>query len=97
MIYSKEISCCCLKILYIPTIEQLNDPSEALFDDSIFKMQMGLFKPFVTHEAVNRVKQALNDLYKKIRSSGIYSLSKDPLNELMFSDAGCLRMMSIML
>lgn len=84
-IFERDIKLLSQDSIYIPTVEQLNDPSEALFDDSIFKMQMSLFKPFVTSDAFDRVKLALDDLYKKVRSSGIYSLSKDPLNELMWA------------
>lgn len=34
---------------------------------------------------MERVKEALRDLYNKVRSSGIYSLSKEPANELMWA------------
>lgn len=84
-IFKRDIKLLSQDSIYIPTVEQLNDPSEALFDDRIFNMQIGLFESFVSRDALNRVKLALNDLYKKIRSSGIYSLSKDVLNELMWA------------
>ena len=71
--------------IYIPTIEQLNDPAEALFDDSLFNLQMKLFKPFASSSSMERVNDALRDLYNKVRSSGIYSLSKEPANELMWA------------
>jgi len=71
--------------IYIPTIEQLNDPAEALFDDSLFNLQMKLFKPFAYSGSMERVNDALRDLYNKVRSSGIYSLSREPANELMWA------------
>ena len=71
--------------IYIPTIEQLNDPAEALFDDSLFNLQMKLFKPFASSSSMERVKDAFRNLYNKVRSSGIYSLSKEPANELMWA------------
>ena len=84
-IFERDIELLSHDTIYIPTIEQLNDPAEALFDDSIFNLQMELFKPFASCGSMERVKEALRDLYNKVRSSGIYSLSKEPANELMWA------------
>ena len=46
-IFERDIMLLSQDSIYIPTVEQLNDSSEELFDDSIFKMQMGFFEPFV--------------------------------------------------
>ena len=84
-IFERDIELLSHDTIYIPTIEQLNDPAEALFDDSLFNLQMKLFKPFASCGSMERVKEALRDLYNKVRSSGIYSLSKEPANELMWA------------
>ena len=84
-IFERDIELLSHDTIYIPTIEQLNDPAEALFDDSLFNLQMKLFKPFASSSSMERVNDALRDLYNKVRSSGIYSLSKEPANELMWA------------
>ena len=84
-IFERDIELLSHDTIYIPTIEQLNDPAEALFDDSLFNLQMKLFKPFTSSGSMERVNDALRDLYHKVRSSGIYSLSREPANELMWA------------
>lgn len=84
-IFERDIKLLSQDTIYIPTVEQLNDPAEALFDDSLFNLQMKLFKPFASSGSMERVKDALHDLYNKVRSSGIYSLSMEPANELVWA------------
>lgn len=84
-IFERDIELLAHDTIYIPTIEQLNDPAEALFDDSLFNLQMKLFKPLVYRGSMERVKDSIRDLYNKVRSSGIYSLSLEPANELMWA------------
>lgn len=81
-IFERDIELLSNDTIYIPTIEKLNDPAEALFDDSLFNLQMKLFKPLASGGAMERVKDSVRDLYNKVCSSGIYSLSKEPANEL---------------
>jgi len=84
-IFERDIELLSDDTIYIPTIEQLNDPAEAFFDDSLFNLQMKLFKPLASGGAMERVKDSVRDLYNKVCSSGIYSLSKEPANELMWA------------
>ena len=70
-IFERDIELLSQDTIYIPTIEQLNDPAEALFDDSLFNRQMKLFKPFASSGSMDRVKDSVRDLYNKVRSSGI--------------------------
>lgn len=84
-IFERDIDLLSHDTIYIPTIEQLNDPSEALFDDSLFNYQLKLLKPFASSGSMERVKDALYDLYSKVRLSGIYSLSREPVSELMWA------------
>ena len=83
--FERDIELLSHDTIYIPTIEQLNDPAEALFDDSLFNLQIKLLKPLASSSSMDRVKDAFNDLYNKVRLSGIFSLSKDPANELMWA------------
>ena len=84
-VFERDIKLLSHDTIYIPTIEQLNDPAEALFDDSLFNLQMKLVKPLASSDAMERVKDSVRDLYNKVCSSGIYSLSKEPANELMWA------------
>lgn len=67
-IFERDIELLSHDTIYIPTIEQLNDPAEALFDDSLFNSQMKLFKPFASSGSMERVKDGVNDLYNRVRS-----------------------------
>ena len=69
-IFERDIELLSHDIIYIPTIEQLNDPAEALFDDSLFNLQMKLLKPLASSGSMERVKSSLLDFYNKVRSSG---------------------------
>lgn len=71
--------------IFIPTIEQLNDPSEALVDFRLFNTQPDLFKIFVPPKMSESFDQGIGHLYDIIRTCGIYSLSKENANELMWS------------
>lgn len=84
-VFERDIQLLLQDTIYVPTVDQLNDPAEALFDDGIFKIQMGFFKPFVSQQVMERVEEGIRTLYDKVRSSGIYSLSKVVDNELMWA------------
>ncbi|MBR5749016.1 MAG: DUF2971 domain-containing protein [Prevotella sp.] len=84
-IFERDIELLSHDTIYIPTIDQLNDPAEALYDDSLFNLQIRLFKPLASGGAMERVKDSVSNLYNKVCSSGIYSLSKEPANELMWA------------
>jgi len=84
-LFNRDIELLSHDTIYIPTVEQLNDPAEALFDDSMLQAEIGLIKPFVPEDSVNRVNDAVRSLYDKVRYSGIYALTKNPTNELMWA------------
>lgn len=71
--------------IYIPTIEQLNDPSEALVDFRMFNTQPDFFKTFIPSVVRESFNQGMGHLYDIIRTCGIYSLSKENANELMWA------------
>ena len=84
-IFTRDITLLSQDSIYLPTVEQLNDPAEALVDDRSFKALLKLLAPFTPKEARAQVEDSLQSLYDKIRSTGIYSLSKDVENELMWA------------
>ena len=84
-VFERDIELLSRDTIYIPTVEQLNDPAEALVDDSAFKTQMKLLKPFASENVVSQVEDRMQSLYDSVRLSGVYSLSKVITNELMWA------------
>lgn len=84
-IFERDIELLSQDKIYVPTIEQLNDPSEAFVDNRVYKMQLDLFERFVSKEAVGSFEEGVQGLFDSIRNSGIYSLSKEYANELMWA------------
>lgn len=74
-IFERDIELLSRDSIYVPTVDQLNDPSEALVDDNIFKAQLSFFELLVSKEAVRRVEESFYSIRERIRSAGIYSLS----------------------
>lgn len=85
-IFERDIELLSEDTIYIPTIEQLNDPTEALVDDRIFEMQLEIFRKLGAKDSINMVRERYISFYESIvRDSGIYSLSKKIDNELMWA------------
>ena len=84
-VFERDIELLSHDTIYIPTVEQLNDPSEALVDDRGFKYMLQLFEKTDAKSSVKHVKDSYEDLYHGIRSAGIYSLSRRIDNELMWA------------
>lgn len=84
-IFERDIELLSQDMIYIPTVEQLNDPSEALVDDRVYKMQLDLFEQIVSKESIGSFDEGVHGLFDSIRNSGIYSLSKEIANELMWA------------
>lgn len=84
-LFDRDIQLLSQDSIYIPTVEQLNDPSEALVDDRTFKRLLDLFTPFTPNAAAESVKESFKGLIDKIHASGVYSLSKEIKNELMWA------------
>ncbi len=70
--------------IYVPTLCQLNDPTETFYNDHVFNEQIRLLgRKF--HVSANRVLSSFNSVKDKIRKVGVYSLSKNNNNELMWA------------
>lgn len=85
-IFERDINMLAKDTIYVPTVAQLNDPTEALVDDRIFEMQLEIFKKLGAKDSINMVRERYIEFYEGIiRDSGIYSLSKKIDNELMWA------------
>jgi hypothetical protein len=84
-VFERDMTLLSRDTIYVPTVGQLNDPAEALVDDSIFETQLRFFKKLGAGESLKLVEKSFRDFYKSIRASGIYSLSKRIDNELMWA------------
>ena len=84
-VFERDIALLSKDTIYIPTVEQLNDPAEALVDDRYVKPALDLLRMLISDDSVDRMNDSLQGFYDKIRTSGIYSLSKQIENELMWA------------
>lgn len=84
-VFERDITLLSKDTIYVPTVKQLNDPAEALVDDSIFEAQLQLFRILGVGDSIKMVEKSVRNLYDSILSSGIYSLSKKIDNELMWA------------
>ena len=84
-VFKRDIDLLAGDSLYVPTVDQLNDPSEAFVNDDAFNFSLRLIRSLVDSNSVHRVEESFRNLKEKIHSSGIYSLSKEILNELMWA------------
>lgn len=78
---------------WAPTRHNLNDPFEGLFDDSFMNFQfdamfklLGSSKELDSHQ--ESLRASLSDLLSYVDKCGIYSLSKTPLEELLWAHYG---------
>ena len=84
-LFERDIQLLVRDSIFIPTVKQLNDPSEAFVDDSVFKMILDVITPLTFGDSPRYVKESYQGLLDKIQASGVYSLSKEINNELMWA------------
>lgn len=74
---------------YLPTRKQLNDPSEGTFDNQIQKQLTGFLQGVYALGERQSLSQPIYELASQIShstdNSGVFSLSKDPVDELMWA------------
>lgn len=84
--FYRDIDLLAVNRIYVPLMQQLNDPTEGLFNDTpLFDVIGMLNKMLNVNGAVENLKKAFDDFVEKINTSGVYSLSRDVNNELMWS------------
>lgn len=78
---------------YAPSREKLNDPCEGMFDQkSVFEQTELLFQSISSTSNVTAYKNlvtSLEEVFAFVDKSGIYSLSKTPLEELLWAHYSC--------
>src|SRR6187551_1893931 len=78
-------------LFWAPTRDQLNDPCEGLFDKDRIHNELELIKRLLgrgragIESSFGNVIGALNNLFGFVDRSGIYSLSKTPIEELLWA------------
>lgn len=82
-VFARDIDLLAENKIFLPTVEQLNDPSEAMVEDSPMRQKLNLLSHFF--DATQYVVQAYEKLRNNIANSGIYSLSKCADSELMWA------------
>ena len=86
-LFERDIQLLAQDSIYIPTVAQLNDPSEAMVDDHDFidERSLELLESQTSVEMANRVREIHQGIFERIHSSGIYSLSREFDNELLWA------------
>ena len=78
---------------WAPSRHDLNDPFEGLFDDSFLNFQLDMILEILGNKKTEdsnqeSLKKSLSDLLAYVDICGIYSLSKTPLEELLWAHYG---------
>lgn len=83
----RDISSLCENYFYSPTREKLNDPYEGLFSRELYESQLNKLKEIlgVGIQSFDNVKDSFEKLLGFIDSAGIYSLSTDHVDELLWA------------
>lgn len=85
-VFYRDIDLLSVNRIYVPLMQHLNDPTEGLFNDSPLFNSIGLLnKIFKVNGSVEHLREAFNSFVEKINTSGVYSLSRDINNELMWA------------
>ena len=84
-IFERDIEALSQNKIFIPTVSELNDPSEGLFDAGIFWRQLEFVSRLASKQSAENVKKSFDAFVEKLKSAGIYSLSYNPLSELMWA------------
>lgn len=83
-VFERDIKLLSENKIYVPTVKQLNDPSEAIVDDTPLYLGLRLLSP-LARDSMRKVEDAYANFRQHIRKAGVYSLSKTPVSELMWA------------
>lgn len=84
-IFERDIDALSQDRIFVPTVSQLNDPSEGLINDLYFQLQLNEISHLVKDCSVDDVRKSLISFVEYIKNAGVYSLSSNPLSELMWA------------
>lgn len=79
-IFERDINTIVNNQIYLPTRDELNDPTEGLCDDNVVTGFIETYKDYSSG-----IKKQYYALIDKLKNSGIYSLSKNNDNELLWA------------
>lgn len=79
-IFKRDIDTIVNNQIYLPTKDELNDPTESFYNDDSIAYVLDLYK-----EHLSNVKKQYLALLDKFKNIGIYSLSKNFDNELLWA------------
>lgn len=79
-IFERDVNTIVNNQIYLPTKYELNDPTEGFFDDDAITLFLEQYKDYSSE-----VKRRYNELLEKFENVGVYSLSKNNDNELLWA------------
>ncbi|WP_022942893.1 DUF2971 domain-containing protein [Psychromonas hadalis] len=93
--FDRDLNSLSENTFWAPTRDALNDPCEGLFTQDNIDIQFNFINRVLVREnkesdaAFQAVKNSLDEVYKFVDKSGVYSLSETPLEELLWAHYGC--------
>lgn len=85
-VFYRDIDLLAQNKIYIPTIRQLNDPTENLVNDTPIKYTLKWLSKFIQNEsAIGTFQDAYREFRDIFSNAGIYSLSTNYASELMWA------------
>ena len=85
-IFYRDIDALAENKIWLPYPEDLNDPAEGLVNDDYFKgLLNAIGEAFNVYESTENVRKQYEQFIVHLKSIGVYSLSREICNELMWS------------
>lgn len=85
-VFYRDIDALAENKIWIPYPEDLNDPAEGIVNDDAFHIILDVLEnAFNVHNSVENVRKQYNHFIGKLKTSGVYSLSREICNELMWA------------
>lgn len=85
-IFYRDIDALAENKIWLPYPEDLNDPAEGIVNDDYFQNLLTAFdQVFNEHESIDNVRKQYEHFTDHLKSIGVYSLSKEINNELMWA------------
>lgn len=85
-IFYRDIETLAENKIWIPYPGELNDPAEGMVNDDSFQDLLKFFdQVFNVHESAEMVRERYGEFIDHLKSCGVYSLSREICNELMWA------------
>ena len=79
-IFERDVNTIVNNQIYLPTKDELNDPTEGLYNDTLIENFFNLYEDYSSE-----VRKQYYSLLDKLKNVGVYSLSKNKDNELLWA------------